>query len=61
MAYDPKTSSVTIDYMVKKAGDPFFQAGTIDTQQFAKYSDYITHIWAICQELSPKGVEKVAA
>jgi hypothetical protein len=61
MAYNPKNSSVTINYVVKKTGDPFFLAGTIDTQQFAKYSDYITHAWGSCQELSPKGVEKVAA
>jgi hypothetical protein len=61
MAYDPKASSVTIEYMVKKAGDPLFLAGSIDTQQFTKYSDYITHAWGACQVLSPKGVEKVAA
>ena len=60
MAYDPKTSSVTIEYVVKKTGDPFFLAGTIDTQQFTTYRDFITHIWGVCQELSPKGVERVA-
>ena len=61
MAYDPKTSSVTVEYMVKKTGDPFFLAGNLDTQQFPTYIDYLLHVWGSCQELSPKGVERVAA
>jgi hypothetical protein len=60
MAYDPKNSSVTIDYVVKKAGDPYFLAGNIDTQQFPTYRAFITHSWGACQVLSPKGVEHVA-
>jgi hypothetical protein len=58
MAYDPKASSVTIEYMVKKYGDPFFLTATPDGLSLA---DRIQFMWANAQLLSPKGVEKVAA
>lgn len=53
MAYDPKASSVTIDYVVKTTGDPFFRTAYPDPYNKAGSL-------AECKKLSPKGVEKVA-
>ena len=51
--YEPKTSSVTIDYVVKTTGDPFFRTA---------YPDPYTKAGSLaeCKKLSPKGSEKVA-
>ena len=58
MAYDPKTSSVTIEYLVKNANDPFFLTAASDG---LSYQDRLQAMWAQAQQLSPKGVEKIAA
>jgi hypothetical protein len=51
--YDPKASSVTIDYVVKTTGDPFFRTAYPDPYNKAGSL-------AECKKLSPKGAEKVA-
>ena len=51
--YDPKASSVTIDYVVKTTGDPFFVTAYPDPYNKAGSL-------AECKKLSPKGAEKVA-
>ena len=58
LGYNPNTSSVTIEYLVKKANDPFFLTATTDG---LSYQDRLQAMWAQAQLLSPKGVEKIAA
>ena len=53
MAYDPKATSVTPNYVVKVTGDPFFVTAYPDPY---KKADSL----AMCKKLSPKGAEKVA-
>ena len=52
-AYDPKTSTVVHNYVVKIAGDRFFAPAYHEPH--TKAGDL-----ASCKALSPKGVEKVA-
>ena len=52
-SYDPKTSTVIPEYVVKTAGDRFFIPAYPEVHTTA--ADL-----ASCKALSPKGVEKVA-
>jgi len=54
LGYNPKTSSVVPEYVVKTTGDRFFIPAY--PEPHAKAGDL-----ASCKALSPKGVEKVAA
>lgn len=53
-SYDPKTTTVTTEYVVKTTGDRFFIPAYPEVHTTA--ADL-----ASCKALSPKGVEKVAA
>ena len=53
MAYDPKATTVTPNYVVKTTGDPFFVTAYPDPYDKAGSL-------AQCKKLSPKGAEKVA-
>jgi hypothetical protein len=54
LGYDPKTSTVIPQYVVKTTGDRFFEPGYPNPH--TKAGDL-----AQCKKLSPKGVEQVAA
>ena len=54
LAYNPKTSSVVPEYVVKTTGDRFFIPAYPEVH--TKAADL-----ASCKLLSPKGVENVAA
>jgi hypothetical protein len=54
MAYDPKASTATPNYVVKATGDRFFIPAY--PEPHAKAGDL-----AQCKKLSPKGVELVAS
>ena len=54
LAYDPKTTTVIAEYVVKTTGDRFFIPAYPEVH--TKAADL-----AQCKKLSPKGVEKVAA
>jgi hypothetical protein len=53
LGYNPKSTGVTIDYVVKTAGDEFFR--TAYPEPYNKANSL-----AQCKKLSPKGAEKVA-
>ena len=53
LGYDPKTTTVVPQYVVKTTGDPFFV--TAYPVPYAKAGSL-----AQCKKLSPKGVEQVA-
>ena len=53
MAYDPKATTVTPNYVVKTTGDPFFVTAYPDPYDKAGSL-------AQCKKLSPKGAEQVA-
>jgi hypothetical protein len=53
LGYDPKTTTVVPQYVVKTTGDPFFV--TAYPVPYAKAGSL-----AQCKKLSPKGAEQVA-
>jgi hypothetical protein len=53
MGYNPGSTAVVPQYVVKKTGDPFFV--TAYPEPYAKAGSL-----AQCKKLSPKGVELVA-
>jgi hypothetical protein len=60
MAYNPKTSSVSIEYVVKTSGDPWFVPGNEERAFDDTDNDWLQAKALACQILSPKGVELVA-
>jgi hypothetical protein len=60
LGYNPKTSSVSIEYVVKNANDPWFIPGNEERAFDDTDGDWLEVKWLACQLLSPKGVELVA-
>ena len=59
MAYDPKTSSVTPEYMVETTGDPWFIPGNGAAYGDEPNAGTKAERVALCTALSPKGTEAV--
>ena len=60
LGYNPKTSSVIPEYVVKASNDPWFIPGNEEKAFDDTDADWLQVKWLACQILSPKGIEKVA-
>jgi len=60
LGYNPKTSSVSIEYVVKNTGDPWFTPGNEERAFDDTDNDWLQIKALACQLLSPKGAEQVA-
>ena len=61
LGYNPKASTAVPQYVVNKAGDPWFIPGNEQRTPVENDADWFQIMSLACQVLSPKGEEKVAS